>query len=126
VQVHGAACSDCRRYLSELASAASNFAAWDGRVVVLVPGPAAEASAVRGEPELPFAVLSDADRRAPLADGATVVVADRYGHVYSVSEADDSHVLPTPRELEEWLKFLATQCPECGVPDEPGPGDWGD
>jgi hypothetical protein len=27
-------------------------------------------------------------------------------------------------EIEEWMKFLATQCPECGVIDEPGHGEW--
>jgi hypothetical protein len=47
-----------------------------------------------------------------LVNGAGVVIADRYGQVYYVSEAGENHAFPTPRELEEWLKFLATECPE--------------
>jgi hypothetical protein len=112
VQVHAATCPDCRRYLTELAAAAVDLAAWDGRVVVLVPGPLDAASALLAQLPVPFVVLSDADGRSPLAHGTAVVVADRYGHVYFVSEAGDGHALPAPRELEEWLKFLATQCPE--------------
>ncbi|HJR64057.1 MAG TPA: redoxin domain-containing protein [Gemmatimonadaceae bacterium] len=112
VQVHGPTCPDCRRYLSELATAAGDLASWDGRVVAIVPGSLDEASAVRAELRLPFAVLSDAVGRSPLADGTAVVVADRYGHVYFVTETGAGHALPTPRELEEWLTYLATQCPE--------------
>ncbi|HJU65394.1 MAG TPA: hypothetical protein VJ596_06935 [Gemmatimonadaceae bacterium] len=80
--------------------------------MILVPGPLDQASALRTELELPFLVLSDADDRIPLGDDATLVVADRYGHVYFVQQAGLGHELPPPQEVEEWLKFLATQCPE--------------
>lgn len=50
----------------------------------------------------------------------SVVIVDRYGQVWFESETE----LPDAREIEEWTKFLATQCPECGVPDEPGYGEW--
>jgi hypothetical protein len=41
-----------------------------------------------------------------------VIVADRFGHIFHVEEGGQVHRLPEPRELEAWLRFLATQCPE--------------
>lgn len=55
---------------------------------------------------------------------AAVVVADRWGEIYSIQSATRADDLPGMEETEEWLKYLATQCPECGVPDAPGYGEW--
>ena len=115
VVVHHAACEGCRRYVAQVAAAADDLAAWDGRVVVLVPGRLAEAAALDSGVEPARAVKVapiDASHAAALVEGAGVVIADRYGHVYDVTSAGEGHALPAPRELEEWLKFLATQCPE--------------
>ena len=112
VQVHDAACHQCRRYLAELSAGGIDLVWWQGRVVVVVPGTLADASALRPSVDPSFVVVSDEDRRAVLGDGATVVIADRYGQIYHVGSAGSVHTLPTPRELEEWLKFLAIQCPE--------------
>ena len=48
-----------------------------------------------------------------------LLVLDRYGQVYAVHDADDAVDLPDADALEEWFRFLATACPECGVIDEP-------
>ncbi len=53
-----------------------------------------------------------------------VVVVDRYGQVYEVSEASDRDGLPSADALAEWFRFLATACPECGVLDDPRPRAW--
>lgn len=42
-----------------------------------------------------------------------VVVADRWGEVYYVQEADRAAALPPPAELVEWLRFVRNECPEC-------------
>ncbi len=84
------------RYLSRLEDAATDFAAWDGRVISLPPD---EANAHR------------------------VVIADRYGQVYAVVDGDESG-LPDVSALEEWFRFLATACPECGVIDDPLGRGW--
>ena len=42
-----------------------------------------------------------------------VVVADRWGEVYYVQEADRASSLPTPDELIDWLRFVRNECPEC-------------
>jgi hypothetical protein len=84
-------------YLAALSAATADFAAWDGRVAVVEP------------------------------DGVAahrVVIVDRYGQVYEASEADDVAALPTVAALEEWFRFLATACPECGVLDDPRPWVW--
>lgn len=79
-------------YVAALRASAADFAAWDGELLEL-------------------------DR-----DGSTahrVVIVDRYGQVYDVTDAADATDLPDARAIEEWFKFLATACPECGVLDNP-------
>ena len=79
-------------YRAELASHSADFAAWDGVIVALDPGHAAT---------------------------HRLLVVDRYGQVYAVHDASDPDDLPGANELEEWFRFLATACPECGVIDDP-------
>lgn len=79
-------------YRAALEHRAGDFAAWDGRVVVEAPG---EQPAHR------------------------LVILDRYGQVYSVTETTDPEALPDADALEDWFRFLATACPECGVLDDP-------
>lgn len=84
-------------YPARLESSRDDFAAWDGRVVVMP------------------------------ADGAAehrVLIVDRYGQVYEAIDVRDASSLPAAAALEEWFKFLATACPECGVLDDPIGRDW--
>jgi hypothetical protein len=48
-----------------------------------------------------------------------LLIVDRYGQVYSVSNADAAADLPDADALTDWFRFLATACPECGVIDDP-------
>ena len=75
----------------------ADFAAWDGRVVVL-----------DGDGEVKH----------------LVAIVDRYGQLYEKSSARDAESLPDTDALEEWFKFLATACPECGVIDDPRDRAW--
>ena len=84
-------------YADGIESRGADFADWDGRVVVL-PGD--------GEPE------------------HLVAIVDRYGQVYEKTSTPNVASLPDPDALEEWFKFLATACPECGVIDDPRERDW--
>ena len=83
---------DIEAYRAKLASAARDFAAWDGVVVVADPD-------------------EEATHR--------LLVVDRYRQVYAVYDSPDPDGLPATHELEEWFRFLATACPECGVIDDP-------
>ncbi len=125
-------------FLERLARAAPEFRVWGGRILGVVrpadraPGESADPSIVRAwaglEQRLGFPLLLDREGRTrdwtPAA--AAVLVADRFGDVYHVAEGAELWDLTTPSELEDWLRFLATQCPECGVPDSPGHGEWGE
>jgi hypothetical protein len=78
-------------YLGGLSSRTEDFEAWDGMVAVLEPD---------GLP----------DHR--------LLIVDRYSQVYAVHEGRDASDLPDADALEEWFRFLATACPECGVIDD--------
>jgi hypothetical protein len=116
-------------YLRAVAHEAPAFADWDGRIIavtpdqhtswqelahelgeaiwmvddpddVLAPGPPLQAAAVL--PDTP-----------PTGGPPMAVVADRFGEIYHVWENENGEAgRPTPRQLEEWLQFLALQCPE--------------
>lgn len=79
-------------YLADLATHAADFAAWDGRVVVTEPD---------DQPS------------------HRLLIIDRYNQVYAIHDAADASELPDIHALEEWFRFLATACPECGVIDDP-------
>ena len=84
---------DTTLYTDALASRADDFSAWDGRVL---EGPA--------------------DGR----ETHRLLILDRYGQVYATHDSTRTDDLPDADALEEWFRFLATACPECGVIDEPG------
>ena len=79
-------------YRSALAARAADFEDWDGVVETL-----------------------EADGEA----AHRLLIVDRYRQVYAVHDATDPDDLPSADDLEEWFRFLATACPECGVIDDP-------
>ena len=84
-------------YVAELERHRDEFAAWDGRVVPLE---------------------ADGEREHQ------VTIVDRYGQVYETISGADASSLPGADALEDWFRFLATACPECGVLDDPRERDW--
>lgn len=132
VFLHSPACSSCRSYLDGLARAAPDFRDWSGRVLVVFAtadtGSAPEAGDATAQ-AWPFVVSVDEDGKARARcgigeDHAAVIIADRWGEVYFAAGEKSERALPDPPAIEEWLRYLATQCPECGVPDESGAGEW--
>lgn len=118
-------CAACREFLTGLDEEADEIEVWGARPLVVVQGDAPRQLAE----ELTYPVLSDEDSAARRACGVSsgqvvVFVADRYGSVHETFEVGDQHAFPPVEDLVEWTKFLGTQCPECGVPDDPGLGDW--
>lgn len=116
--------------LERLARAVEPLRVWAGRPLAIVPATLEEATALVGRVDgVPFPVLADVDgdvlRRLGVQSGRTaLIIADRWGVVYYSVEADTAAELPDDAEVVEWVRYLATQCPECGVPDEPGRGEW--
>jgi hypothetical protein len=117
---HSPECAACRAYLGGLLERSDAFGTWGGRLLVILP---AEPGAVESFPtttEFPVHVLIDGEgalaRRCGM-EGAGLVVADAWGEVHFTARAGEGHDLPAPEEVEEWLKFLAIQCPECEQPE---------
>lgn len=114
VALHDAGCDACQRYLRDLADARPRFRIWDGTVRGVTDGAGAALRQV--DIEAGVDVLVDVERRLldrlDAGDGPVVLVADRYGQLFEIFAAGPEHALPGPRELEEWLQYLATQCPE--------------
>ncbi|MGH2401234.1 MAG: hypothetical protein ACRDE6_00865 [Candidatus Limnocylindria bacterium] len=95
VLVPGDAASD--DYVAALDERAADFRDWDGRIIVAEP------------------------------DGGSMhrlAIVDRYGQVYSVTDAETTADLPDAAALTDWFRFLATACPECGVIDDPIGRGW--
>lgn len=116
IAVDGAECDACRACVRRLADADGEMRAWDGRVVVVVPGSVADAALVTEAIHPPFPVLADPEGtlwRRMRFHGAAVLVADPWGEVRFRHEGGASHDLPAPAELVDWARFVAIQCPEC-------------
>lgn len=108
-------------YLRAVAREAPALADWDGRAIVVAPDPdpawarlGDDAPAEMWVVEDPTGVLEPAPASGTAASPARplAVIADRFGEIYHVWDDDGTSPLPEPRELEQWLQFLALQCPE--------------
>jgi len=124
-------------YARDFAASVAAFRLWYGRPLLVVPS-AERATALIGDGDgnggagagesgadgLQVAVDPDGElrRRLGLDDASWgVFVADRWGILYHVARSPETDALLGVGEIEEWLRYLATQCPECGVIDEPIP-----
>ena len=123
VFVHPGGCHDCRAYISGLDEQAARFRRWSAAVVILVDESSDDAltDSVGGR------VVVDDTMRARCGipdDHVAVVVVDRHGQVWESATEQDHRQLPAAEELEQDVRFIAIQCPECDVPDVPGLGEW--
>jgi hypothetical protein len=119
VTLHSASCPECQHYVGDLVSGLDRLAEWGGRLAVVVPGQVGKAHELAKISVDAMQVLGDSEGK--LATGrAMVVIADEWGEVYFVADAGAGHTLPIPAEIENWIRFLAIQCPECEGPE----GEW--
>ena len=117
ITLHSAGCEGCRTYVADLAGDADRIADWGGRIVVAIPGDGADAAGLTAL--YGVQLLADPERRVASGEAA-VFVSDEWGEVYHHAAAGPSHDLPDIDELEEWVRFIAIQCPECEGPE----GEW--
>ena len=115
-------------YVAALAERHDRLRIWGARAFIVAADTQPIVDRLRGI-HAPFEWVADADgeirRRWALQSAqAAVFIADRWGEVFHAETGGEVRDLATPAEIEEWLKYLATQCAECGVPDEPGHGEW--
>lgn len=126
IRVPRDASPEVRAWLAEVDGARASLAQWDGRVVVVVAGGVDDARKLAAATGILLPVTAHPSGAPPTdAEDVAIVVIDRWGEVYHVIRAATAHDLPSPHGLEEWFRFLGTQCPECGVPDSADLGEWG-
>lgn len=111
-------------YLTSLADSAKEFGYWDGRLVVVGPGLGSGPEFSRGRDRagsLSYVTEANGEVEGCGVHGgeSALLIADRWGQVYYGARGPSVESLPAPTEISEWLQFMATQCPECGVPDRP-------
>lgn len=141
---HGTGCERCQAYVAELASADDTFRIWGGRGIAVISDEREAAAAAVPDLAAPrFSVVADAAGGLPDRLGLrppALLVSDRFGECYACygpecggdtpaastgEKEEDPHAsLPELGAVTEWLSFLGTQCPECGVPDTAGRGEW--
>ena len=114
--------------LSSLASEYPTMEELQAVVLLVVRKTREAASSKANGLKLPYLTLIDSDGRihsdlgAVDADGNTqtaVYVTDRFGEVFGIYRLRDGALLPSVKEIVEWLEFVNSQCPECGVPEWP-------
>jgi hypothetical protein len=108
-----------RGYLESWERALPDLVSWYGRPLLVT-------DSVPSDTDIPWVIARDQDWRKlgiePRANA--LIIADRWGIVYFAQTTMTFRDLPSSSEVELWLRYLATQCPECGVIDEPGYGEW--
>ena len=106
-------------YIATLEKHAPGICDWYARILIVTESKAADTI-------LPTGRGDEADwNELALSPGeSALLIADRWGEIYFAQHTRSFDDLPSAAEIEEWTRFLATQCPECGVIDEPGYGEW--
>ena len=82
-------CAPCQAYRETIEQHAVQVREWDGRVVAIAAHDAAGIEA------------------------PSVLVADQWGELAAVENAGAQHAFIDAQEVIDWLRFLATKCPEC-------------
>jgi hypothetical protein len=118
-----------KSYLAALAATAAEIEQWYARILLVLHGDLRLARRLRELASAALTVLVDPQAETHRQSGvdpahAALLIVDRYGQIYDAVEAARPDDLPSLADIQEWTKFLATQCPECGVIDEPGHGEW--
>jgi hypothetical protein len=106
-----------RPYIRALAESLRELRDWDGRPLLITERDA-------GVTQLPAAVATRAVWDELSIEDSALIIADRWGVVYFMQETTTFDDLPSADEVVVWVRYLAMQCPECGVIDEPGYGEW--
>lgn len=91
----------------------------EAEVLALLPLAAEQAQSLVPAGTLPFPLLLDPDaavRRRYLGEQRSgVVIIDRFGTVYAIYGGETATDLPAQEEWLSWLRYIALQCPECGI-----------
>jgi hypothetical protein len=101
-------CARCETFVSALASERKEIASWNGDVRIV--------SCAAAHSDTPFEVLLDEGSRAARAlaiEAPAILIVDRWGEIHESAEGGEDHAFLPVVSVVEWVRHLATQCPEC-------------
>lgn len=116
---HSEPCAACAAYLVSLHEAAERIDGEKADVAAVVTPQWKEGAA-----SLPLPALIDdgvISSRLSRRHEPVVAVVDRFGQLFARFDAGDDHRFPAPEQILTCLLGIGIGCPECGVPDVPGP-----
>lgn len=114
--------------LAEAARKYSDIACEEAEVIVILWKERARWDSFLVRTDWPFVFLNDIDGYAHRLFNAidekggavaAVFITDRYGEIYAEYHAGGQGEVPGVDEVLQWLFFINSQCPECGVPEWP-------
>ena len=116
-------------FLGSLSKEYSKIEELNGVVLVLVQRPLEAAAWKAKRLHRPYLTLVDGDGRVHKKLGVTamngkphgmaIYVTDRFGEVFGAYRLSNVSLLPSIQDIIDWLEFINSQCPECGVPEWP-------
>jgi len=120
-----AECQKCKQLLREIAEHYGDYEQEEAEVLAISTDELDRLRQLARDLALPFPVLCDSDGKvtdlylkhpeqiAGNAVDVAIVVADRWGAVFSTKRIKIDHALPVEAEVREWLEFIELQCEEC-------------
>jgi peroxiredoxin len=120
-----AECRKCKQLLREIAKHYGDYKEKEAEVLAISTGELNRLRQLAQDLALPFPVLSDSDGKvtdlylkhsqqvAEKTFDVAIVVADRWGAVFSTKSIEIDRDLPVEAEVREWLEFIELQCEEC-------------
>jgi peroxiredoxin len=103
-------CIPCEDKLKELATGYRELAAEAAEVLAILPADRERAADLKTRLALPFPLLTDTS--GLLGSGPALIVADRFGEVFTLTRPESGHELPAIKAILDWLAFIEVQCPE--------------
>ena len=120
-----AECLRCKLLLRDIAEHYGDYKEKEAEVLAISTDELDRLRQLAQDLALPFPVLSDSDGKvtdlylehpeqvAEKRFEVAIVVADRWGAVFSTKSIEIEHDLSVAAEVREWLEFIELQCEEC-------------
>ena len=120
-----AECRKCKQALREIAEHYGDYKEKEAEVLAISTDELDRLRQLAQDLALPFPVLSDSDGKVTdlyfkhpekvvkKTSDVAIVVADRWGAIFSTKSIEIDHDLPVEAEVREWLEFIELQCEEC-------------
>lgn len=126
-----AQCRRCQELLRAIAEHYRDYKQKEAQVLAISTDEIGRLCRLARDLALPFPILSDGDGRvtslyrkhtpgiSEAAVEAAILVADRWGAIFTSKTVEKDHDLPAEAEIREWLEFIELQCEECFPPEWP-------